>query len=131
MRHKVIARVVPSEITMSQTSEKRAGSGRVRSAHLADTAELTKLFERAGKAELVQLGHADVSGWLDHGHLLVLDDAGTLVAAAVIDEREGAGQLELLVVEPARRGRGIEERMLGVVDVLCEAFGRRLSLAAA
>ena len=116
---------------MSQTSEKRAGSGRVRSAHLADTAELTKLFARTGKAELVRLGPAAVSGWLDRGHLLVLDDAGAIVAAAVIDERDGAGQLELLVVEPTRRGRGIEERMLGVIEALCEAFGRRLALAVA
>jgi GNAT superfamily N-acetyltransferase len=114
---------------MPVTVEKQVGSGRVRSAHLADTPQLTKLFARTGRAELARLGLAEVGSWLDHGHLLVLDDAGTLIAAAVIDEREGRGQIELLVVEPTRRGIGIEQRMLGVIDALCRAFGRQVSLA--
>ena len=64
-----------------------------------------------------------LAGLVDHGHLLVLEHGCDLGAAAhvVIDHAHGA--LDLLVVDPALHGLGIEDRMTGVAEALCEAYG--------
>jgi hypothetical protein len=97
--------------------------GRIRSASLADTREVSRLVARATAA--------DVGAWLDHGHVLVLDrHDGTLGAVARVAVRDGYGTLDLLVVDPGLADRGIEQRMSGVAHALCEAFGTRPRFAA-
>jgi hypothetical protein len=103
----------------------RGDVGRVRSAHLDDTPELVRLLTRAGAPDPLPRREADVQAWLDRGHLLVLDDGGTLRAVAFVERRIGSGRVELLAVEPELVGRGIEERMIGVADALRAAFGER------
>jgi hypothetical protein len=67
-------------------------------------------------------------------HLLVLDDGnGRVVAAALLSIAGDRGQLRMLVVSPdSDDARQLEERMLGVMEAMCEAFGaRRLEVARA
>lgn len=59
-----------------------------------------------------------------HRYVLVLDDdRGGLAAAAIVALDASEAKLELLAVDPAHRETGIEKRMLGVAEALCEAFG--------
>lgn len=59
-----------------------------------------------------------------HRYVLVLDDdRGGLAAAAIVALGESEATLELLAVDPAHRETGIEKRLLGVAEALCEAFG--------
>jgi N-acetylglutamate synthase-like GNAT family acetyltransferase len=57
-------------------------------------------------------------------YMLVLDapDGGGLAAAALVHIERARGQLALLVVAPRFAGQGIEERMIGVAEALCEAY---------
>ena len=65
---------------------------------------------------------ADLPSWFEHGRVIVLDDGG-LHAAAFLDERDGHARLALLVIDPARIGTGIEERMIAVAEALSVALG--------
>lgn len=55
--------------------------------------------------------------------LVLDDDDGGIAAAAVVTMAAHDARLELLAVEPGYRERGVEERMLGVAEALCDAFG--------
>ena len=56
-------------------------------------------------------------------HLLVLDAPdGGLAAAALVHIERSCGHVALLAVAPRFAGQGIEERMIGVAEALCEAY---------
>lgn len=58
-------------------------------------------------------------------HLLVLDDGrGELAAAAMLSITGDRGHLCMLVVaDQASESRVLQERMLGVVEAMCDAYG--------
>ena len=57
-------------------------------------------------------------------HLLVLDaPEGGLAAAALVHIEAGRGPLVMLAVAKPFEGRGLEDRMIGVAEALCSAFG--------
>lgn len=60
-----------------------------------------------------------------HRYALVLDhpDGSGLAAAAVITLAEEEATLGLLAVADRFRHQGIEDRMIGVAEALCDAFG--------
>jgi GNAT superfamily N-acetyltransferase len=59
-----------------------------------------------------------------HRYLLVLDapDGGLAAAAQVTLEGE-RGHLGLLIVDQQFQGEGLEHRLIGVAEALCDAFG--------
>lgn len=61
-------------------------------------------------------------------HVLVLDEAGTLEAVAVLQIAAGHGHLIALAVEHANRA--LEERMVGVAEAMCAAFDADLDVGA-
>jgi hypothetical protein len=58
-------------------------------------------------------------------HLLVLDDEhGALVAAALLTIVKGSGHLLMLVVSAeADETHALHDRMFGVVEAMCDAYG--------
>jgi hypothetical protein len=59
-------------------------------------------------------------------HVLVLDAPdGGLAAAAIVEIEGERGQLVMLVVASRFEATGLEARMIGVAEALCEAFGAR------
>lgn len=59
-------------------------------------------------------------------HLLVLDAPdGGLAAAALVDIDGDRGHLGMLAVAKKFEGCGLEDRMIGVAEALCSAFGAR------
>jgi len=107
------AAIIPSEL-------RRSGTGRVRHAHHFDLPEVARLFARIHAPQ--RPSRVDLISWIESGTLLILDDELTVRAVALVETREGHGQLALLVVEPGIPG--LEERMVAVADALCVALGR-------
>jgi N-acetylglutamate synthase-like GNAT family acetyltransferase len=101
---------------------RRQSTGRVRSARSDDMRQLAQLLARLGVTDL-RWQASDLPHWFEHGRVLVLDDGGALHAAAFLDERDGHARLALLVIDPARIGTGIEERMISVAEALTVALG--------
>lgn len=58
-------------------------------------------------------------------HLLVLNGAdGELIAAAMFSIVNGHGHLHMLVVAPeADEAHALEQRMIGVIEAMCDAYG--------
>jgi ribosomal protein S18 acetylase RimI-like enzyme len=57
-------------------------------------------------------------------HLLILDAPdGGLAAAALVDIDGHRGHLVMLAVAQGSEGHGLEDRMIGVAEALCKAFG--------
>lgn len=57
-------------------------------------------------------------------HLLVLDAPDGGVAASALVQIEGhRGHLVMLAVAKRFEGRGLEDRLIGVAEALCTAFG--------
>jgi N-acetylglutamate synthase-like GNAT family acetyltransferase len=57
-------------------------------------------------------------------HLLVLDAPGEgLAAAALVDIEGSRGHLVMLAVARGCEGHGVEDRLIGVAEALCKAFG--------
>lgn len=71
------------------------------------------------RSEVIELPRA--SG---RRHLLVLDAPhGGLAAAALIDIDGVRGHLVMLAVAQGFEGNGLEDRLIGVAEALCKAFG--------
>jgi hypothetical protein len=103
----------------SVTYERRTGPGRVRCARCDDAAKLSRLFARTVVPRALPL---DSAHWMDRGHLLVLDDGEAILAAALVENCDGRGHLEFLVIDPTVTSSGVEDRMIGVAAALCEAY---------
>ncbi|HSN26162.1 MAG TPA: hypothetical protein VLT45_07745 [Kofleriaceae bacterium] len=59
-----------------------------------------------------------------HRYLLVLDNEdGSLAAAASVTLQDGRGHLGFLAIAPGSEGEHLEDRMIGVAEALCSAFG--------
>lgn len=59
-----------------------------------------------------------------HRYLLVLDgEDGSLAAAASVTLDDGRGHLGFLAIAPGAEGERLEDRMIGVAEALCSAFG--------
>lgn len=59
-----------------------------------------------------------------HRYLLVLDgEHGELAAAASVILDKGRGHLGFLAIAPGSEGEHLEDRMIGVAEALCSAFG--------
>lgn len=57
-------------------------------------------------------------------HLLILDAPdGGLAAAALVDIDGARGHLVMLAVAQGFEGHGLEDRLIGVSEALCKAFG--------
>ena len=57
-------------------------------------------------------------------HVLVLDaPTGGLAACALLALEGDRGHLMLLAIARAYEGTGLEDRMIGVIDAICAAFG--------
>jgi N-acetylglutamate synthase-like GNAT family acetyltransferase len=89
----------------------------VRTATPEDLPAIRALMKRARVDEhLLELG--------PDRHLLVLDGARGLAAAALFSIAEHRGHLLMLVVAPELDERHqLETRMFGVVKAMCDAFG--------
>lgn len=86
----------------------------IRSASLEDLRNIQKL---TGK-------RVDVTTIPGRRHVLVLDDDNGQLAACAVLVLEGArGHLRFLAIAPGHDGEGLDERMLGVAESICEAFG--------
>src|SRR3954453_17485778 len=85
-----------------------------------DLAAIQELLRaRASEAESVSLSQEP-----GRRHVLVLDAPDGGLAAVAIVEIEGArGHLVMLVVASRFEATGLEARMIGVAEALCEAFG--------
>ncbi len=59
-----------------------------------------------------------------HRYLLVLDsEGGTLAAAASVTIDDERGHLGFVAIAPGFEGEHLEDRMIGVAEALCSAFG--------
>jgi N-acetylglutamate synthase-like GNAT family acetyltransferase len=59
-------------------------------------------------------------------HLIVLDNpTGGIAAAAVLAIDGHHGHLSLFAVDERLVGHGLEDRLLAVIEAMCEAFGLR------
>jgi N-acetylglutamate synthase-like GNAT family acetyltransferase len=57
-------------------------------------------------------------------YLLVLDaPSGGLAGAVLLHIERNRGHIAMLAIAPRFEGTGLEDRMLGVVEALCRAFG--------
>jgi len=57
-------------------------------------------------------------------YILVLDgEHGALAAAACVTLDDGRGHLGFLAIAPSYEGEHLEDRMIGVAEALCSAFG--------
>lgn len=66
----------------------------------------------------------DLSTVPGHRFVLVLDAPnGQLAAAAVVTLEHSRGHLGLLAIAPECEGEHIEDRMIGVAEALCSAYG--------
>ena len=105
-----------------------AGTGTIRSANLADADALSRLFAST-HLDVMPLGAADISAWLDRGYLIVLDlGSGALGAAAHVaidctDDEEVHGRLRFFVTHPSLAGTGAEDRLVAALLAICEASG--------
>jgi hypothetical protein len=103
-------------------------AGTIRSATLADGDALARLCTVLG-LDAMPLGPADVSVYLDRGHLLVLDLGAGAVGAFAFVALEPAGRdgvharVELFAIHPALAGSGAEDRMAAALLAMCEASG--------
>lgn len=89
--------------------------GRVRTADLFDLDELVRLLSAAAHT---------IASYLSHGHLLVLDRGdGRLGAACHLEIAVDHSTVDLLVVDPEIRDDGVRQRMIGVAQAMCEAYG--------
>jgi ribosomal protein S18 acetylase RimI-like enzyme len=69
-------------------------------------------------------GDQEVSRATGHRFVLVLDDgAGGLAAAAAVTLDKGRGHLGFLAIAPGFEGERLEDRMIGIAEAMCEAFG--------
>ncbi|MDX2089532.1 MAG: hypothetical protein SFX73_16885 [Kofleriaceae bacterium] len=88
---------------------------RIRNASLLDIAELSRLLSTAAHT---------IATYLSHGHLLVLERRdGTLEAACHVEMQRDRSMIDLLVVDPANHDAAVRQRMVGVANALCEAYG--------
>jgi GNAT superfamily N-acetyltransferase len=66
----------------------------------------------------------DLDRGLGHQYLLVVDAPdGGIAAAAQVTLEGNRGHLGLLAVDHRFHGEGLEHRLLGVAEALCDAFG--------
>ncbi len=57
-------------------------------------------------------------------HVLVLDDPeGGLAACTLLNIDGTRGHLAVLAIAPRYEGSGLEDRMIGVLEAMCTAFG--------
>lgn len=69
-------------------------------------------------------GDVDLRTIPAHRYLLVLDDEhGELAATASVTLEDGRGHLGFLAIAPGSEGEHLEDRMIGVAEALCTAFG--------
>jgi hypothetical protein len=88
---------------------------RIRSANLLDIGELCRLLSTAATT---------IAAYLARGHLLVLDRGdGTLGAACHVTMQPDRSTIDLLIVDPATPEASLPQRMVGVANALCEAYG--------
>ena len=96
----------------------------IRKATPTDLPEIERLLEEAAARGLDpelpvrQLGRH---------HLLVVDapDGQGLAAAALLVIQRARGQLVMLVVDKRYEASGLSDRLVGVAEALCRAFGAR------
>ena len=117
----------PRSPSPSPSSSLLAVSGSIRNAEQRDLAGVARLLEASG-IDLRNI-ETDPRRSLPHCHLLVLDIDGTVRAVAYLVTTRARGlrdRLEFLVLDPAvprASGRAIQDRMTGVANALCEAYG--------
>jgi N-acetylglutamate synthase-like GNAT family acetyltransferase len=96
----------------------------IRKATEADQPAIHRLLEDSDLAEAKELLRG---GKTTRSHLLVLDapDGDGLAATALLSMEGRKGRLVLLAIAPRFRGLGMEDRIVGVSEALCRAFGAR------
>ena len=85
-----------------------------------------RLAKEGDLPRIRQLVHddQDLTGSDAHRYVLVLDDEnGGLAAAAAVTIDEGRGHLGFVAIAPDHEGEHLEDRMIGVAEALCSAFG--------
>jgi GNAT superfamily N-acetyltransferase len=80
------------------------------------TREFPDADERELRENMERYLQLKAAGWygLNNYHILLLEDGGAIVGGVVADyfERANVGVIEFMVVDPARRGRGLGKRLL-------------------
>lgn len=96
----------------------------IRRANDEDLPEIQRLLSEAGVHDLAE--HYPNTA-MSRLHLLVLDapDGNGLAGVAVLVMEGRKGKLALLAVDLRYQGLGIEDRLIGVSEALCRAFGAR------
>lgn len=88
---------------------------RIRNANLLDLGELSRLLSAATHT---------IMSYLTRGHLLVLERRdGTLRAACHLEMKADRSTIDLLVVDATTSDAAVQQRMVGVANALCEAYG--------
>ncbi len=96
------------------------GSATIRNATSQDAPELERLFTERGP----RFGSVQFAGVRGTRHLLVLDAPdGGLAAAAMLIIDGGRGHLAMLAIAKRFEDDGLADRMIGVVEAVCTAYG--------
>src|SRR4051812_10484151 len=98
-------------------------NGTIRSAANDDLPRATELLREHG----MSVPH-DLDRPRPGRHVLVLDSGRELLAVAVLQMAAGHGHLIALAM--AHADRALEDRMIGVAEALCDAFGADLDIGA-
>jgi hypothetical protein len=97
-----------------------SGPTTVHEATAEDIAAIRELL----RARACEPGGVALSQEPGRRHVLALDAPdGGLAAAAIVEIEGERGQLVMLVVASRFEATGLEVRMIGVAEALCEAFG--------
>jgi N-acetylglutamate synthase-like GNAT family acetyltransferase len=96
------------------------GPGTIREATAADLPAIDELMRAQASGSTRELCDRERG----RCHLLVLDAPdGGIAAAALVHIAGTRGHLTMLVVASRFEGEGLEDRMIGVAEALCSAFG--------
>jgi N-acetylglutamate synthase-like GNAT family acetyltransferase len=118
----VIRKIAQCAGTHSAQARNMSAASTIRHATEEDLPEIQRLLDEAGLPAL-PAGFTGRGG--SSSHLLVLEapEGGGLAAAALLVVDHHRGTLSLLAVDRRYHGLGLEERIMGVSQALCRAFG--------
>ena len=100
----------------------------IRVAHLADTASLVGLINRAFCVELPfiegqRVDPEKIRGYMEKGKFLLAEDAIALVGCVYVELRGDRGYLGLLSVDPPRQGTGLSRLLMDAAETYFRKAG--------
>ena len=100
----------------------------IRAAHLADTASLVELINRAFCVELPfiegqRIAPEGLRAYMEKGKFLVAEDSTGLLGCVYVELRGDRGYLGLLSVDPPRQGTGLSRRLMDAAETYFREAG--------